>query len=144
MTEKELKKLSRTDLLELLLALSKENEELSDKVTRLQAALDDRIVCIENSGSLAEAILMVNGMFEATQAACDQYTHNIRQRHQQQEQICQQMEEETRERCRLMLEQAQKEAAEYRNQAEREIRAMYDLFVQDSKRNYHASGWEKK
>lgn len=144
MTEKELKKLSRTDLLEMLLALSKENEILSDKVTRLQAALDDRIVRIENSGSLAEAILMVNGMFEATQAACDQYTHNIRQRHQEQELICQRMEEEAREHCRILIEEAQMKADEYRKHAEEEIRALYDIFLQETKRTYDVSGREKK
>lgn len=144
MTERELKKLNRTDLLEMLLALSRENEELSDKVTRLQAALDDRIVRIEKSGSLAEAILMVNGMFEATQAACDQYTHNIRQRYQQQEQYCQRMEQETREKCEELVRQAQKQVDAYRDQAEREIHAMYEQFLQATGRTNNAPGQEMK
>lgn len=135
MTEKELRKLSRTDLLEMLLALSKENEALSAKVTRLQADLDDRTVLIEKSGSLAEATLVVNGIFEATQAACDQYTDNIRLRHQQQEQICQLMEQQTREKCLAMIEEAQKKVDAYRDQAEREIHAMYDQFLQTTGRN---------
>lgn len=85
MTEKELKKLSRRELLELLLEVTRENEQL-------RSALDSRTIEIEKSGSLAEAALRLNGLFEATQAACEQYTLNIKRR-------CQQLEAETKERC---------------------------------------------
>ena len=85
MTEKELKKLSRRELLAMLLDLSRENEQL-------RSQLDSRIIRIERSGSLAEAALRLNGLFEATQAACEQYTQNVKQR-------CAQMEQESRNRC---------------------------------------------
>lgn len=78
MTEKDLKRLSRKDLLEMLLELSRENEQLRKQ-------LEDRTIQIEKSGSLAEAALRLNGLFEATQAACEQYTLNIRQRMEQEQ-----------------------------------------------------------
>ena len=53
--------------------LEKENEEL-------KAALEDRRILIEQSGSLAEASLKLNKVFEAAQAAADQYLENIRLR----------------------------------------------------------------
>ncbi len=78
MTSKDLKRLSRRDLLEMLLELSKENEQLRQEVKELQKQLDDRCIAIENCGSLAEAALQLNGVFQAAQAACDQYIENIK------------------------------------------------------------------
>jgi len=106
MTAKELKKLSRADLLEMLLAVSKENAELRQQLEQAQAQLQNRMVKIENSGSLAEAALQLNGIFEAAQAACQQYQENIRQR-------CDLMEQETRQRCEAMLAEVEQQAGRY-------------------------------
>lgn len=77
MTNKELRRLSRRDLLEMLLDVSKENEKLREEVEQLQAKLNDRTIVIENCGSLAEAALQLNGVFQAAQAACEQYIQNF-------------------------------------------------------------------
>ena len=71
MTEKELRRLSRTDLLEMLLEQSKE-------VQRLQQELEETKQKLE-AGSIAEAALRINKVFEAAQQAADQYLENIRQ-----------------------------------------------------------------
>lgn len=78
MTDKELKKLSRADLLEMLLAQTKENEQLKEQITQLQKQLHERQIMIDQSGSIAEAALKLNGIFEAAQNAADQYLENIR------------------------------------------------------------------
>lgn len=102
MTIKELKRLSRGDLLEMLLDLSKENDRLRKRLEIVNKELEDKKLRIENSGSLAEAALQLNGIFEAAQAACDQYTQNVRQR-------CEQMEAETKARCEQMLAQTKED-----------------------------------
>lgn len=84
MTKQELKKLNRTDLIEMLLALSEENEQLKAELAETQAQLADRTIKIESTGSLAEAALALNGVFEAAQAAADQYLLNIQRRGRQQ------------------------------------------------------------
>lgn len=78
MTQRELKKLSRTDLIEMMLELSKENEVLRESLAQARKKLEDRTITIENAGSLAEAALSLNGVFEAAQAAANQYLQNIR------------------------------------------------------------------
>lgn len=78
MTDRELRKLSRKDLLELLLAQSREVDALKDELERTKAALSDRQIHIEKAGSIAEAALRLNGVFEAAQAAADQYLENVR------------------------------------------------------------------
>lgn len=110
MTSKELKQLRRSDLLEMLLELSRENETLREENQNLKQLLDDRNIAIRNSGSLAEAVLQLNGVFEAAQEACRQYTDNIRARSENIEKHCREMEEETREKCEKMLADAQEEA----------------------------------
>ncbi|MBP3673357.1 MAG: hypothetical protein J6J18_05955 [Oscillospiraceae bacterium] len=110
MTERELKRLSRTDLLTMMLSLSKENEQLRQQIEQMQQQLSSRTIAIQESGSLAEAALLLNGIFEAAQAACEQYTENIRQRSENQEQICARMERETRQKCERMIAQAKKQA----------------------------------
>lgn len=113
MTKKELKKLNRTDLIEMLLVLSMENEQLKADLEEARKQLADRTLSIENIGSLAEAAMALNGVFEAAQAAADQYIQNIQQRSEQQKEICEQMEQETREKCSRMMLAAKKQADDY-------------------------------
>ena len=77
MTDQELRKLSRKDLLELLLAQSRERDALRTELEQARAALRDRQLHIEQAGSIAEAALRLNGVFEAAQAAAQQYLDNI-------------------------------------------------------------------
>ena len=78
MTDKELRKLKRTDLLELLIEQSKEVESLKKRIEELEAELADRRLLIYKSGSIAEAALKLNGVFEAAEAAAQDYLENIR------------------------------------------------------------------
>ena len=124
MTEKELHKLRKQDLLQLLLAQGREAAELQEQITKLSASLEEteagnerlkakldekdelieklksrldekdaRITKmreimrawranrqIEEAGSIAEAALKLNKVFEAAQKAADQYIYNLRQR----------------------------------------------------------------
>ena len=118
MTPKELKRLSRSDLLEMLLDLSKENDRLYKENETLRAKLEDRSITISSCGSIAEAALQLNGIFMAAQAACDQYAENIQQRSEHIEEYCRSMEQQTREKCEAMLAQAKAEIQSYRDEAE--------------------------
>lgn len=77
-TERELRKLSRADLLELLLAESRENERLRAELDEANRKLASRAIEIENAGSIAEAALRLNGVFEAAERAAQQYLENVR------------------------------------------------------------------
>lgn len=106
MTDKELRKLSRTDLLEMLLMQKKENDQLRLQLQQLQSQLDDRTIAVNKAGSLAEASLQLNGVFESAQAACGQYVENIQMLSEKQEAICRRMEQETKQKCDRMVEEA--------------------------------------
>lgn len=78
MTEKELRRLSRMDLLEMLLEQSKEVERLQTELETVKKQLNDRRIMEQEAGSIAEAALRLNKVFEAAQQAADQYLENIR------------------------------------------------------------------
>lgn len=80
MTDNELKRMSRTDLLEILLAQSREIERLRDEVAELNDRLEEREILMSRSGSIAEASLRLNRVFEAAQKAADQYVDSVRYR----------------------------------------------------------------
>jgi len=78
MTKKELRRMSRLELLELLLDIDRENERLREEVTQLKMQLQSRQLKLEKAGSIAEAALALTRVFESAQAAADLYLENIR------------------------------------------------------------------
>lgn len=107
MTEKELRKLNRVELLEMLVTEMKEVERLEETVTALQQQLADRTIIADNAGSIAEASLRLNGVFCAAQAAADQYLENIRKT----ESNCRRIVEEARAKADQIITAAKGEAA---------------------------------
>lgn len=78
MTEKDLKKMSRQKLLELLLEQVKINEELDGKVAQLEKRLSEKDLEFREIGSLAEAALKLNGVFEAADKAAQDYLRIVK------------------------------------------------------------------
>lgn len=78
MTDKDLKRLRRDELLEMLIAQSKRTDQLQAELDAARAQLASRAIVLEEAGSIAEAALRINGVFEAAQAAAQQYLDNIR------------------------------------------------------------------
>ena len=78
MTNKELRKMTRSELLELLIVQMEENEILQTKLNAANDELENRRLAVVNAGSLAEAALQINGVFEAAEAAAEQYLDNVR------------------------------------------------------------------
>lgn len=80
MTDKELRKLSRAQLLELLLVQSRELDRLRDELADAKEQLENRELTMERCGSIAEASLALTQIFENAQRAADQYLENVKQR----------------------------------------------------------------
>lgn len=78
MTDKELRHLGRAELIEIIYEQQKRLEQAEAKVAELQESLDKRDLNLSNAGSIAEAALKVNHVFEAAQAAADQYLGSIK------------------------------------------------------------------
>lgn len=112
MTEKELRKLGRGDLLNLLLEQSRENQRLREQLQVAQDALADKTLCIEQAGSIAEASLQLNGVFQAAENACKQYIENVIRLSQNQQTIIARREKESQENAEKIINDAKKQAEE--------------------------------
>lgn len=77
MTDKELRKLNRSELLELMLEQSREIDRLQEELEETREALQERNIKIESCGSIAEAAAEVNSLFHAAQRAADMYLLNV-------------------------------------------------------------------
>ena len=107
MTDKELRRLSRSELLEMLIAQTEENDRLKIRLEQAEAQLRDRRIAIDKAGSLAEAALSLNGVFQAAEAAAQQYLENIQRISGQQDTICRSMKEKTEKETARMRQEAQ-------------------------------------
>ena len=129
MTDKELKRLSRGELLEMLIQQSKELERLRKQLDAAESALQNREIAITNAGSIAEAALQLNGVFTAAQDACQQYMENICHLSQNQERICAQRDAESQAEAKRIVEEARKES----EALEHETRMMWAEMVTRAK-----------
>lgn len=73
----ELKRLSRRELLELLLKQCKRIEELEIKLNDFEKKLKSKSIILETSGNLAEASLKLSHIFEDADEAIALYKENI-------------------------------------------------------------------
>ena len=73
-----LRKFSRLQLMELLAQQEKELQHLREELNKKDAELADRRIRISEAGSIAEAAIKINEVFDAAQRAADQYLENLR------------------------------------------------------------------
>ena len=96
-TKNELKKISRADLLEMLIEQSEEVQKLRKKLDEAEAKLSQRELIVNEAGSIAEASLKLNGIFETAQAASQQYLESIRLYSDYQKLVCEKREKQIKE-----------------------------------------------
>lgn len=77
MNEKELRRLNRKQLLELLLIQIQRADELEIRLAEAEEKLKSRELAEMQAGSIAEAALKLSGIFEAAQEAADLYLENV-------------------------------------------------------------------
>lgn len=109
MTEKELKKLNRYQLLELLVIQTERADQLQKTIEQLEKELADRELRLSELGSIAEAAIQVSGILEASQQAADLYL------------------EAAKKQADDMIVRAQKKADDMISQAEEKLRFISDF-----------------
>ena len=112
MTDRELRHMSRSELLQMLIMQIKENKVLSERLTAAEAELNSRQIAINNAGSLAEAALSLNLV-------------NIKRISDQQDLICQSIQKKAEEIAAQIIYEAQ----EYNKQAHAEADSYWRRIV---------------
>ena len=138
---KELRRLKRKDLLELLLEQSKENEDQrlllavqKKKILHLEQRLADKRIDIAEAGNLAEASLKLNGIFDAAQAAAQQYLDNLKMTDER----CAEMENAAKERCDAMTEETMKKCEELNRKTQEEVDKRWETLSEKLESFYEA------
>ena len=101
MISKELKKLSRRELVDIIYQLKKNEQEKQDQIAALEEALQEKRIRISVAGSIAEAAVDITNIFSHAQTTADLYLREI---------SC--MKEETVRECAKMLEDARQKVAQ--------------------------------
>ena len=112
MTDQELRRLSRADLIDIIYTLQQQKEQAEQQLAQAQAQLQDRQLRLANASSIAAAALSLNGVFDAAQAA-DQYLQAVRasaaETQAQKEQILADAERQAKE----IVDTAERQTAEH-------------------------------
>lgn len=77
MTDKEFRRLSRADLIEIIYELQQREKALQEDTAELKQQLANRQAAVSKAGSLAELSATLNGLFETAQATADEYLQEI-------------------------------------------------------------------
>lgn len=133
MTDKELRKLSRTELLEMLVERSREVERLQEELKQVREQLTSRQIAVDRAGSIAEASLQLNGVFDAAQKAAEQYLENIRQLSGRQTEVCARLEAESQAKAEQLLSETQRKCETLEAETQAKCTRMVQQAETDSK-----------
>lgn len=78
MTDKEFRKLKRGDLVAIIYEYQKQQEILIKENEELKEKLQSKELKISNAGSIAEAVLEMNHLFETAQKTADEYVEQVK------------------------------------------------------------------
>lgn len=111
MPDRELRHMRRTELVEIILALKQSEDQLRAENAALSAQLQERQIHIENAGSIAQAALELNKVFEAAQAAADEYVASVLAANKNTDAAASALRAQAEAEAQQILAQAQTEAA---------------------------------
>ena len=117
MADRELRRMHRAELIEIIYALKQSEDQLKAQNAALTAQLQDRQLRLESAGSIAQAALELNNVFAAAQAAADDYLHSV-----------QASLADTNATAANTLSQARSEAKRILEQAEQEVQQRWQAF----------------
>lgn len=103
MTQKDLKKLNRYQLLEMLIIQMERADKLQERLDETESQLNNLDIQMSALGSIAEASLQLQGVFQAAQDAADMYI-KAAQKH------AQEIEEQAHKKSAQILSQAIEQA----------------------------------
>ena len=88
MIGKELKKMSRRELLDIIYQMKKNEQRMQEEIDSLQEALQDKRIRLSEAGSVAEAAASITNLFSAAQMTADLYLQEITSMKEETERAC--------------------------------------------------------
>lgn len=119
MTDKEFKRLSRAQLIDIIYQFQLQVDELTEENQNLKRKLADKRLRLNKAGNIARAALEINNCFSSAQKAAEQYLNEIRT-----------IYEETEAKRQKILADAQAKAAAIISDAKK--RSGYDSAIEEN------------
>lgn len=113
MTQKEMRRLTRKQLLELLLAQTQQVNQLQETVDSLTAQLNECTIAAPAVGTIDDAPMHLSHVFEAAKLAADVHLVKLRKY----EEYCAQLETQARERAQMIIQEAREKSAKIQDDA---------------------------
>ena len=123
MTDKEFKRLNRSQLIEIIYQFQLKQDELIAENARLTKELEDKRIRIEQAGNIAEASLAIHNVMQTAQNAAEHYLDEIRAMHAELDAECQQIRQRAEEEAAAIVARANKEAAAIQAQMKKKAAA---------------------
>ncbi|MCD8217183.1 MAG: hypothetical protein LUD01_03915 [Clostridiales bacterium] len=133
MANKELRSMNRAELIEIIYALQQEERSIREENEKLHAELDEKILRLDKAGSIAEAALGLNHIFEDAEAAAQQYLDSLRVVETEAARIL----ENARQKAEQIVTDAEERARQTeirREQTEQDIQQKREAFIKSVNR----------
>ena len=108
MVNKELKRLSRRELVDIIYLMKKNEQSMQEEIASLQASVQDKRIRLSQAGSVAEAAADITQLFSAAQQTADLYLNEIASMKADAEKECERMIEDARKQVAAILAEAEK------------------------------------
>lgn len=113
MTDKEFKRLSRAQLIEIIYQLQLQIDKLNEEKQELESELNDKRLRLQSAGNIAEAALEINNCFRSAQNAAEQYLNEIKAIREETEAERQRILSQARAEAEVIIAGAKKTQGDY-------------------------------
>lgn len=108
MINKELKRLSRRELIDIIYQLKKNEQEMQEEIESLKNDLQDKRIRISTAGSIADAAMSVTNVFSAAQMTAELYLREISFMKEDTEKECAKKIEDAKDKVKEILADGEK------------------------------------
>ena len=113
MTDKEFKRLSRAQLIDIIYKLQLELDKVNEEKQELESKLADKRLRLQSAGNIAEAALEINDCFRSAQNAAEQYLNEIKAIREETEAERQRILKEAQAQAEAIIASAKKTQGDY-------------------------------
>ena len=131
MIDKDLKKLGRRELVDIIYQLKKNEQQMQGKIAELEKELQDKRIRLSKAGSIADAAVGITDIFSSAQLTADLYLNEINCKREETEKECEKMIADAKEKVERILYEGRLQCSNlserYREDYDRWIRLKSDI-----------------
>ena len=127
MINKEIKHLTRRELVDIIYQLKKNEQDMQAELESLRRELQEQRIRVSVAGSIADAAMSITNVFSAAQATADLYLREIEYMKQDTEKECAEKIADAENHVQKMLDDCEKQFATLKSHYKRDYRKWQQL-----------------